>query len=464
MRIYPLCVALLLLSFGCNQPQPDAQPDAERVITDTLANQILKDFNALPQQKTIAVQVTTSEQPTVRVQSTEVEKVWQQLKPAPQKFKVNNNTPVTIEGTEGTKISFDAHALVLPNGATPQGDIDIELYECYQPEEYIRHNLGTIPGGSLLKMRGALSILAFYKDQPLQLSASDDMLVVFPKQVRASQLSHFIGLKNSNGISWTSTELWNTKTGKKNIRNAVSGPEFSYNGLPLNEYLAQVIKYPEYAKTNELSGTVNAILKLDENGQVTDAEVTSGYVVFRDEVKNVLTNMPEWQAAKFGKKNMPAAVKITIDFNLRSSTQVRVNYQQKEFQLLALSNGKNQYQLFDDKDASLYGSLGWVACGSILPADKNKADVVVQANSFTDIKLFLPALNCLVSAENYIGHSRFKNIPANEQAVVFGVKANGETFMYSLQELPLKKQNVVTPDWKKAGVKDVVSALKKVNS
>ena len=161
---------------------------------------------------------------------------------------------------------------------------------------------------------------------------------------------------------------------------------------------------------------------------------------------------------------MASAVKIAFDFNLRNATQVRVNYQQKDFQLLAFSSQKNGYQLFDDKDASLYGLLGWVACGNILPSDKNKADVVVQTNSFTDIKLFLLGLNCLVNAENFIGHSRFKNIPANEQAVVFGVKANGETFMYSLQELSLKKQNVVTPDWKKAGVKDVVNALHKVNS
>ncbi|MBL7777116.1 MAG: energy transducer TonB [Chitinophagales bacterium] len=464
MRIYPFYIVAFWLIVGCNQQQPEAKPDAERVITDTLANELLRDFNAMPQQKSIAVQVNAYEQPTSRVQSTEVDKVWQQLKPTPQKFRVNNRLPVTIEGAEGTKISFDAQALVLPNGTAPNGDIDIELYECYQAEDYIRHNLGTIPGGSLLKMRGALSILAFYEKQPLQLSTADDMLVVFPKPVRANQLSHFVGLKNTNGIDWTTTEKWNAKTGRKNLRNTVVAPEFSYNGLPLPDYLAQIVRYPEYAKTNELSGTVNAIIKLDENGKVTDAEVTSGYIVFRDEVKNVLLNMPEWQAAMFGKKNMASAVKIAFDFNLRNATQVRVNYQQKDFQLLAFSSQKNGYQLFDDKNASLYGSLGWVACGNILPSDKNKADVVVQANSFTDIKLFLPALNCLVNAENFIGHSRFKNIPANEQAVVFGVKANGETFMYSLQELSLKKQNVVTPDWKKAGVKDVVNALHKVNS
>lgn len=48
MRIYPLYIVAFWLLVGCNQQQPEAKPDAERVITDTLANELLRDFNTMP--------------------------------------------------------------------------------------------------------------------------------------------------------------------------------------------------------------------------------------------------------------------------------------------------------------------------------------------------------------------------------------------------------------------------------
>lgn len=459
-----LSAAILLLLAGCNQTHD--KPDAERVIKDTVANLLLKDFNQAPAQTNINVTVHPKEESTPRVQQPEITAFLQQLKSKPQHFTINPAQPVNITGAGGTTIAFNANTFIDNDGKPVADNVDVELKEIYTLPDMLTENVVSVSNGQLLQRKAAISVNAFYKGQPLKLATGQNMRVSFPFALKGNDGYRFYyGTESHNQVAlWQPAENDRTTDAATQGRK-VSPPQFGYGQLGLKQYLNTILQYPEDARRNELSARVEAQFRIDKNGKVVDVTTTGAtYKTFKDEITRVLMNMPVWTAAQYNDRDIASSMKVTIDFNLRRSEQIKVDANESD--LTFYTEKRNHEYAFGLNNIPAepvyernFSSLGWIACDR--PIDVAKpADVIVQADGYTEVKAILKSTNTIVSGENCVGYTRFKNLPLNTDITLLSIRhINGET-SYALLPLKTQKQNVISPVWIKADDDDLAALLK----
>jgi hypothetical protein len=225
--------------------------------------------------------------------------------------------------------------------------------------------------------------------------------------------------------------------------------------------------YPEEAKRNELSANIEATLFINEEGKV--AEITTGesYKIFRNEIKRVLKTMPDWKPATYGERNIPAVVHLNVDFNIRRADQVKVSFNDNQVSLV--NSPGNTYLVYGQtegtaKNASKqwFEKTGWYNCARVVKTSGALADVIIRSDAKTDVKLVLKNHNSIISGQDYVGYSRFKNLPVNTDVYIVAVHRDKGQLSYAVQPLKLEKQTVVSLDFKKGEEADVVKAYKKL--
>lgn len=93
-----------------------------------------------------------------------------------------------------------------------------------------------------------------------------------------------------------------------------------------------------------------------------------------------------------------------------------------------------------------------------------RADIIVRSDANTDVKVVLINNNTVVSGKNFVGYTRFKNLPLNSEVMVLTMRnVNGE-ISYALQPLRLQKQNIITPTWKKGSVEELNRVFERLKS
>ena len=88
-------------------------------------------------------------------------------------------------------------------------------------------------------------------------------------------------------------------------------------GYELNAYLIKNLKYPEIARKNKVEGKVMVRFIVDEQGRITDPEVTRGVGSGCDEeALRVIKNMPPWKPAMNKGKPVKVYYVLPIKFSL----------------------------------------------------------------------------------------------------------------------------------------------------
>jgi TonB family protein len=235
--------------------------------------------------------------------------------------------------------------------------------------------------------------------------------------------------------------------------------------LGLKQYLNTIIQYPEDARRNELSARVEAQFRIDKNGKVIDVTTTGAtYKTFKDEITKVLMNMPAWTAAQYNDRGIASSMKVTIDFNLRRSEQIKVDANESD--LTFYTEKRNREYAFGLNNIPAepvyersFTSLGWIACDR--PIDVAKpADVIVQADGYTEVRAILKSTNTIVNGENCLGYTRFKNLPLNTDITLLSIRRIDGQTSYALLPLKTQKQNVISPVWIKADEDDLAALFK----
>ncbi|MDB5281730.1 MAG: energy transducer TonB [Bacteroidota bacterium] len=470
MRKALLLFAVSFLFSACNNQTTEPKPDAVRVIKDTFAQTIMAPFNEAPKAEKIYARVNSSEDHFLRKQDAALGHMLADMKNKPQHFVINAAQPSEIEGEQGTKLAFDPNSFIDKDGKEISAPVDIELKECYSLEQMLMENIAGNSDGKVMDNRGMIYVNAWANGQQLLLKEGEKINVRFPFALHQKEgYRFFYGDELANGaMNWLPVQRI---TGQKYFEpKEFTRPAFSYNGLEFENYLHETLTYPEDAKRNELSARVEVSFLVNESGRVTDVTTRESYKIFRNEIARVLTNMPGWTAASYNGKNIPSMVHVDIDFNIRRLDQVKVEFSKTEASLVN-SAGNSYVEYGTDAKSSKKASamqpmekLGWLNCGRTIDTKGTLADVIVRADSKSDIKLVLKNRSSVSAGENCIGYSRFRNLPVNSEVYIMAVRYDEGKIEYALQPLKLQKQNVVSLAWKKGDEAAVQKAYKRLNA
>jgi periplasmic protein TonB len=92
-------------------------------------------------------------------------------------------------------------------------------------------------------------------------------------------------------------------------------PEFPGGDDKLMNYLSSNIKYPSYAKENEIEGLVMIKFIVNKDGSISDAHVVKGIKGGCDEeALRVVKSVPKWIPAKQKGKKIRVYLYLPIDF------------------------------------------------------------------------------------------------------------------------------------------------------
>ncbi len=95
-------------------------------------------------------------------------------------------------------------------------------------------------------------------------------------------------------------------------------PEFPGGEKKLNEFLASNIHYPEVAKEMNIQGIVYVKFTVNEDGSVSNAEITKGVGFGCDEeVLRIISIMPEWKPAMQNNKPVSVYYTLPVSFKLQ---------------------------------------------------------------------------------------------------------------------------------------------------
>ena len=464
-------VAAVLFFTSCSNHTEQPKPDADRVIKDTLAMQIiLQPFNQSPVQQSIYVKADVAQNKELRARDASIKRIMEDLKTAPQKFIIDNTQTAEITGRQGTVLSFRPNSFVSKEGNEISEPVTIELKECYNPDAMLCENLFTAAGGGFSASKGMVSVNAYAGGQVLQLKDGESINIQMPLGTENNNnFKLYHGVENADGLI-----VWNTvceqKTAGPKICQSTDflKPEFSSLGLGLKEYLLQNIEYPDEARRNELSANVDVTFMVDKDGRVKDVITGESYKIFREVIEASFKNMPAWKPAVYNDKNIASSVHVNIDFNIRRATQVQVDFNETKSSLVSAGNGVYVLYGTDLKGetqgltAQALGQTGWFNYGKPLNHGMHNAELIVCSNEKTEVKLLMKKSKAIIAGENCLGYTDFKNLPVGQEAYIVAVRYDNGNMLYAVQAVTLSKQSIVSLKWKKGDKEEIAKMYRRL--
>lgn len=96
-------------------------------------------------------------------------------------------------------------------------------------------------------------------------------------------------------------------------------PEFPGGETKMMEYLKKEIKYPSFAKEENLEGTVYIRFVINENGDVIDPKILkTPHKVFDEPSINVIRRMPKWTPGEDRGKKVKVNITVPIRYKLNN--------------------------------------------------------------------------------------------------------------------------------------------------
>lgn len=191
-------------------------------------------------------------------------------------------------------------------------------------------------------------------------------------------------------------------------------PKYPGGEKALFSYLSQNIKYPEYAKENNITGTVYIRFIVNEDGSLSDFKVLKGlHSSIDNEAIRVIKAMPNWSIGKQNGKAVRVEYSLPIKFTLRGAP-IEKNTENKD--VLYRDSIMKANSLLSIEDIKEYESKTDIAF--------KKKDYQTAAQAYfnlyiinkNDEKFLLQFADCLYKLDNLMGYCKFINlIPVSNQ-------------------------------------------------
>jgi TonB family protein len=467
MRKLILVTTILFTLSACNHHSE--QPDAPQNSTgnDSMANAtLLKQMNSLPQAGPTYVKVNTTQAEIIELKSRQIDSYLATLKASGQKFTVNPAEPISVKASGGTRVIFEAGSFVSKSGTPVSEPIELQIKECYSVSEMLAEGLTTTSDKNILESKGMVYVNATtLTGEVVQLKEGQNYDVVFPFNTKEKGFGFYYGQFDQKGIiNWQHDKA-------EQQEQIISPPTFEFAGADFQQYLFSHLMFPDEARRNEISSDVEAEFTIDEEGKVNNVGVTGSYKMFKDAVTDAFDKMPAWTPSQVNGKPVSVTARVKVTFNTRSRYQVNVDYNPNNFTVMAGQKEKNKNMRQDinncisAKTCSLksFTKTGWINCAKVIAVNTAPtADIVITADTYTDVKVVFKNRKTIVAAKNGIGVSRLKTLSRGSLVTVIGVRhQNGKTYFASMP-LELKAENIVQLKWEAVTEEGLKAAYKKV--
>ncbi len=143
----------------------------------------------------------------IAIPHTKSEKLFNELRPESQKFRIDAGSDNIITGKNGTQVFVPKNCFVNADGELVAGKVDIEVIEVLSLTDFIKTNLQTVSNGRPLQSEGMLYIDAKSNGQQITLAKDKKLqieLTNMNKMGTASDIKIFSGSHDTLGnINWT---------------------------------------------------------------------------------------------------------------------------------------------------------------------------------------------------------------------------------------------------------------------
>lgn len=125
-----------------------------------------------------------------------------------QTFRFDAAQSVKITAQSGTQLWVEAGSFILPDGANPQGVIELSIEESYNLGDMMMAGLHTTSNGNLLVSGGMILLSASAAGQSLELKDGAALQLAMPTGVREAGMQLFYGTAGANGSAgnWIATD------------------------------------------------------------------------------------------------------------------------------------------------------------------------------------------------------------------------------------------------------------------
>ena len=134
--------------------------------------------------------------------------MMQSLKQVPQLLFINNNADTIITGEKGTKILIPAHAFQMEDGTPANGDVRVQLKECYSYSDMLAEGLSTHTDTSTLQSAGMINVEVYKNNEPLQLREGKELPILFNNKETNDDYHLYYGkMREDADITWSLDSL-----------------------------------------------------------------------------------------------------------------------------------------------------------------------------------------------------------------------------------------------------------------
>ena len=404
-----------------------------------------------------------------------------------QSFLISTSQQETIKCERGTKITLPPRAFANKRtGKIIDGNVQVQVAEFYDKEDFILANLSTTSDGKLLESGGTIYITAYSTNgEECKLAKNKSIKIQFPFDKKKQGMQLFYGQKTKNGINWKlpeTAEKRNNSQAKTTVKTKSDSPkekvytvverqaQFPGGEQALINFLGDNIDYPKEAKEQGLEEVVLAEFAITETGKVEEIKIVrSNYPILAAEVTKALQTLPDFLPARNNGKAMKSYFTLPINFeagesgNIRTARKLVVRNGRVDFSTNHVSCGKlvsnniakaNNLNEVSMNEVGSYilrsAQLGWINCDRFyLKKQKINYAIKTQVDN-VNIKLIFKSINGVMSGKYSHGRCTFTNVPINEEVTIFALKNENERYYFASEQTTIRNslsdvQLVYTP-------------------
>jgi hypothetical protein len=117
-------------------------------------------------------------------------------------YLFNPSKDLLIKCDGGTQVYYFANSLVDENNKVVKDSVTLQIFECYNASDFIKCNITTQYGDSILKTGGCVNISFKQKGKELSVKEGNSYQIGFPKKGKQMKMKLYGGIEKNKKVVW----------------------------------------------------------------------------------------------------------------------------------------------------------------------------------------------------------------------------------------------------------------------
>lgn len=402
-----------------------------------------------------------------------------------ESFCLNIGRDTVLLTKEGAIIFVSSDAFLNHSNIEVE-EVDLRIKTITKKSEMITSNVTTQSDGQLLISDGMIRVEAFIGDQPVELNASNGIVLHIPKKTPSQPFSVYVGeesITETNSVNWitdesafsdllidvysicllqtdgrftsvSSSSYSNGDTYWDSLRKAITRIKIHPSTYPkLTENLASAKEIP-------LSFSVNDEGEIQINLQGLQDQDLSGVVI--EEIEDLYAkngHYPYWnEGVEF--RSALCHARVLID----STEDYYINTFEQKYSPM-VKEGLNIYEA--DLKYYIFGinKVGWFNLDSPYPLDQNKVTLSIDCPNFetTDVFLIFKNFNSVISPSRENEQFVFPNLPPGELVTIFAHNYGAHPDQFIDTTFVTSQQKIILTKFRAMSIDEIRSKLERID-